>query len=236
MSEDSLGAGRAIDLLDQADKALAATVSRFSEADLRAPSLCEGWTRAHVLAHLARNADALQRLIGWAVYGRETPAYDSMEQRDRDIEEGAEQPLGKLRADVASASAAFRTRVEQLRGHTSLHQVSSGRGVPLPGDQIPWARLREVTFHHVDLDAGFSFSDAPPEVVRAGLYEAVARINSRGGGPHVTLHGSDNRHWNLGGGGHVVSGRTGDLLLWLSRGIEHNLTHDHPLPTIPSWG
>ena len=37
--------------------------------DVRAPSLCDGWSRAHVLSHVARNAEAIQRLAQWAVDG-----------------------------------------------------------------------------------------------------------------------------------------------------------------------
>lgn len=235
MTEGSLSTGRAIDLLDDADKALAKTLATLTEGDLRAPSLCEGWTRAHVLAHLARNADALQHLVQWAVSGRETPAYASPEQRDQDIEDSAQQSLTRLRADVTSASSAFRSRVEVLRGRTDLHPVRLGSGTSVPGDRVPWARLREVTFHHVDLDLGFTFAQAPPEVVRAGLVEASARLTTKGT-PPLTLLGSDGRHWHLGGGGTEVSGKPADLLLWLSRGVARNLTSHHPLPTLPAWG
>ncbi|WP_165700033.1 maleylpyruvate isomerase family mycothiol-dependent enzyme [Ornithinimicrobium ciconiae] len=235
MTEGSLSPGRAIDLLAEADRALVATMARMTEADLRAPSLCEGWTRAHVLAHLARNADALQHLVQWAASGRQTPAYVSQEQRDRDIEESAQQSLPRLRADVTSASNAFRSRVEALRGRTDLHPVVAGSNRPMPGDRVPWARLREVTYHHVDLDLGFTFAQAPPEVVRAGLVEATQRLGPRGT-PPMTLIGTDGRHWHLNGGGTEVHGKPADLLLWLSRGVEHNLTSHHPLPTLPAWG
>jgi maleylpyruvate isomerase len=35
------------------------TAAGLDDGTVRAPSLCEGWTRAHVLSHIARNADAL---------------------------------------------------------------------------------------------------------------------------------------------------------------------------------
>lgn len=235
MTEGSLSVGRAIDLLAAADQALARTMARMTEEDLRGPSLCAGWTRAHVLAHLARNADALQHLVQWAASGRETPAYASPEQRDGDIEESARQSLTRLRADVTSASAAFRGRVEALRGRTDLHPVVVASGRPVPGDRVPWARLREVTYHHVDLDLGFTFAQAPPEVVRAGLVEAAERLG-RGGTPPLTLMGTDGRHWHLAGGGTEVHGRPADLLLWVTRGVAHHLTSHRPLPTLPSWG
>lgn len=234
MSEGHPSTGRAIDLLAEADRALAGTLSRMTQEDLAGPTLCEGWTRAHVLAHLARNADALQHLVQWAASGRQTPAYASREQRDADIEETATKALPRLRADVLSASEAFRSRVETLRGRTDLHPVALGSG-PFPGDQVPWARLREVTMHHVDLGLGFGYAQVPPEVVRAGLVEAAERLG-RAGSPPLTLVGSDGRHWHVSGGGTEVHGRPGELLLWLTRGVPDGLTSSRPLPTLPPWG
>ncbi|WP_162801942.1 maleylpyruvate isomerase family mycothiol-dependent enzyme [Ornithinimicrobium murale] len=234
MSEGHPSVGRTIDLLAEADQALAGTLARMTQEDLSGASLCEGWTRAHVLAHLARNADALQHLVLWAASGQETPAYSSREQRDQDIEDGATQPIARLRADVLSAADAFRARVQSLRGRTDLHPVRLGAAT-LPGDQVPWARLREVTFHHVDLDREFTFADVPPEVVRAGLVEAAERL-SRAGAPPLTLMGTDGRHWHVAGGGTEVHGRPADLLRWVSRGIDNGLTSRHSLPTLPAWG
>jgi maleylpyruvate isomerase len=228
---------RALARLDEADKALALTMSKLDEHALRGPSLLPGWSRAHVLAHLARNADALQRLVGWASTGREVSAYDSLEQRDADIEHGAQQGLARLRADVTTSSAAFRQRVEHLRGRTDLADVRTGStNVVLNGSQIPWMRLREVTVHHVDLDAGYDFGDAPREFLHAAIMEAVDRLNGRVGCPPVTLVGSDGRHANLGGGGQAVSGNPGQLLLWLLRGIDSGLESHKPLPSLPSFG
>ncbi len=51
-----------ITAVESATDTLLATVSRLTDADLDHPSLCEGWTRGHVVAHLARNAEAI---AGW---------------------------------------------------------------------------------------------------------------------------------------------------------------------------
>ena len=63
-----------------------ATVTSLADYELGKPSKCEGWTRAHVIAHLARGADAMTNLATWAVTGQETPAYESREKRDAEIE------------------------------------------------------------------------------------------------------------------------------------------------------
>ncbi len=44
--------------LAEATERLLATAARLTDEDLRAPSLLPGWTRGHVLAHVARNADS----------------------------------------------------------------------------------------------------------------------------------------------------------------------------------
>ena len=49
----------------------------LTDAEVAEPSLLPGWTRGHVLTHLARNADGLANLLRWAGTGIETPVYAS---------------------------------------------------------------------------------------------------------------------------------------------------------------
>src|SRR6478736_10225108 len=44
---------------------------------LAEPTALSGWTRAHVVAHVAANAEALVNLATWARTGVETPMYAS---------------------------------------------------------------------------------------------------------------------------------------------------------------
>src|SRR6266568_3680678 len=62
----------------------------------REPSLLPGWSRGHVLVHLARNADGLRNLLIWARTGVVTPQYPSQQARDDAIEAGAGRPAGDL--------------------------------------------------------------------------------------------------------------------------------------------
>ena len=48
-------------------------VGALPDDALALPSRLPGWTRAHVVAHVARNAEALGRLARWAATGVETP-------------------------------------------------------------------------------------------------------------------------------------------------------------------
>src|SRR5665811_1388296 len=65
------------------------TAAGLDDEALSRASLCEGWTRAHVLTHIARNADGLGNLVSWAVTGTPRAMYDSPEARDADIAAGA---------------------------------------------------------------------------------------------------------------------------------------------------
>src|ERR1700721_3490506 len=77
-----------LDQIDQATQRLLDVARVITEPDLRAPSLLPGWTRAHVLAHVARNADAMRNLLAGARSGQTRPAYVSAETREADIETG----------------------------------------------------------------------------------------------------------------------------------------------------
>jgi len=73
------------DQIDQATQRLLGTARIVTEPDLRAPSLLPGWTRAHVLAHLCRSADAMRNLLVGARSGQDRAAYSSAEARQAEI-------------------------------------------------------------------------------------------------------------------------------------------------------
>ena len=73
-------------------------VAGWGEEQYLAPSGLPGWTRKHLVAHVAANADALSNLVRWAATGEETPMYSSMEQRNADIEAGSAKPAAELAA------------------------------------------------------------------------------------------------------------------------------------------
>jgi maleylpyruvate isomerase len=99
------------DLQEQIDEAtvrLLRTVDGLSDEDVRRPSLLPGWTRGHVLTHLARSAGALGNLLEEARTGVPTAAYASQQARDEAIEQGAGRSAAELRDDVTTAAEKFR--------------------------------------------------------------------------------------------------------------------------------
>jgi uncharacterized protein (TIGR03083 family) len=81
---------------------LLADLAGLPDEALAAPTALPGWTRRHLLAHLAANAGALRNLVYWARTGEERRMYASQQQRDADIAAGAARPSGELRAWVES--------------------------------------------------------------------------------------------------------------------------------------
>jgi maleylpyruvate isomerase len=149
------------DQIDAATQRLLDAARVLAESDLRQPSVLPGWTRGHVLAHLARSADAMRNLLAWARSGQERPAYASQQAREADIEHGAALAPKELMADVASSAMALRTAIKQLPDDAWPFQVRIPGSEPFPVAQIPVRRLVEVELHHCDLDIGYNPADWP---------------------------------------------------------------------------
>lgn len=81
-----------------------ATIAPLDDATMVRPSLLPGWTVAHVLTHLARNADSHCRRTRAAIEGVMVDQYPGgLEERTAEIEAGAGRPADTVIADVRSA-------------------------------------------------------------------------------------------------------------------------------------
>jgi len=164
---------RLYDQIDDATQRLLGTARVIAEPDLRQPSLLPGWTRAHVLAHLARGADAMRTILIGARTGEDRPAYASAEAREADIERTAAQQAKELVADVADSSMALRTIARQLPDRAWAHSVRILGSAPFPAGQLLTRRLVEVELHHCDLAAGYNPADWPAAFVSMRLAEPM---------------------------------------------------------------
>lgn len=161
------------DQIDDATQRLLGTARVIAEPDLRQPSLLPGWTRAHVLAHLARNSDAMRALLVGARSGQDRPAYASSEARDADIERDSAQGAKDLVADVADSAMALRTIARQLPDQAWAYPVRILDSAPFPAVQLLTRRLVEVELHHCDLAAGYGPADWPGTFASLGLPEPM---------------------------------------------------------------
>ncbi|GAB2674098.1 maleylpyruvate isomerase family mycothiol-dependent enzyme [Thalassiella azotivora] len=231
---DDAGYVRTLGLLADVSDRFMDTVKELDDEDVRAASLLPGWTRGHVLAHVARNADALGNLVHWARTGEPTPMYPSREARDADIEAGAARSASELESDLESAGERLLAAIAELPEDRRHVLVRAGSGHEAPAHEVLWWRVREVAYHHVDLATGTTTADLPRPVVDRGLVEAVERVT---GGLALRLRATDTG-WEAGpADGQVVTGSAADLLAWLTgRSQGTGLQSDRDLPELPSWG
>jgi maleylpyruvate isomerase len=170
----ALDPARDVALAREATDRLLVDLRDLDDSTARRPSLLPGWSVGHVLAHIARNADGLVRLVDWAETGIPTPMYDSMDSRTADIEAGAELPPAELVADVRDSAQRLDDAFARLLALPTagadrlvLFGVQPPGTVPdVPAAELPWARLREVSIHHLDLGLpGFGPADWSPSFV-----------------------------------------------------------------------
>jgi maleylpyruvate isomerase len=161
------------DQIDHATQRLLGTARVMATPDLRAPSLLPGWTRGHVLAHLARGADAMRNLLVGARAGEDRPAYLSAEARAADIEHGAGLEAKELVTDLADSAMALRTISKQLPDDAWQFPVLILDSQRFPAEQLLTRRLVEVELHHCDLGAGYGPADWPAAFATMELDEPM---------------------------------------------------------------
>src|SRR4051812_24584039 len=150
-------------------------VSGLSDDEVRAPSLLPGWTRAHVITHLARNADALADVLRGAGAGEVPAMYPSQEKRDADIERGARRPVAELKDDAVASAGRWHQAAHEV--HVSALEAPACRlpgGPTWPASRVGPMRWTEVEVHHADLGLGYTAEDWPAQF-RAGLMERRRR-------------------------------------------------------------
>ncbi|MFG2118719.1 maleylpyruvate isomerase family mycothiol-dependent enzyme [Streptomyces sp. NPDC048710] len=195
----------------EATERLLTAVAKLDNASLAEPSRLPGWTRGHVLAHLARNADALVNVLE----GR--PMYASAEARDADIERDAPRPLDVQLADVRESGARFQETGAAPADWTRTVELRNG--VTDSASRVPFRRWVEVDLHHVDLGTGYELEDLPAEFTEREIEFLAQRFSGHPDVPatHVT---DGTRAWSTGREAAepevTVTGSPADLLGWLA--------------------
>ncbi len=222
--------------LETSATALIRTVDALGAEELAAPSLLPGWTRAHVVAHLALNGTALAGVLDAVLREEPVAMYESDEQRDGDIEELAGAEQADLFDRLLAATTQFAEAVEAMdeRAWTGTFSRTPGTA-PIPVANVPQMRRREIEIHHADLGAVYARQDWPEDFVRE-LLESEAAYDDAG---PLTLSAVDlGQTWEVGGpGGPTVTGSGADLGWWLTgRGEGAGLSCDAgALPRLGPW-
>lgn len=229
-------------LLRQAWSVLRERVAGLDEDAFRAPSLLPGWSRAHLVSHLARSADALVNLLTWARTGIEHPAYPSRADRDADIEAGADRLAQVIREDLGAACDRFHVAVEGLADDQWSATVAHYTGRAFPAEQVVEMALFEAWNHLVDLDVGVGYADVPDAALERLLDHAVRPHLARVDGEPVVLvaelAGGAQRRWELAiaaaPGAEELRGSGTAVLAWLTRGDASGISGEPP--ELAAWG
>jgi maleylpyruvate isomerase len=221
--------------VDQATERLLRTAEGL--ADVGTPSLLPGWTQGHVLTHIARHADAFCNLLSWARTGVENPAYASAQARAEGIEAGAARPLAEQIDDIRTSHERLADAAAAMTGEAWTFYIPTRNQLAAT---LPWARLREVEVHHVDLNAGYRPEDWSDgfalrllrEIVGGAKPDTPAMILRPYGIEHPLTIGT------ITDSTPTIGGPTRAIAAWLAgRGDAGELTvsPDGELPTPATW-
>jgi maleylpyruvate isomerase len=234
--------------LPQIDETLLATtrylqaLTQLDDESAQRSSVLPGWSRAHVVAHLSRNADAFTGVLAAVAAGRPAAMYGSNEERDQEIEETvARHDLPGLVEDAIGSVARL---TEAFWACDADPDAPYSR---LPGDAATFPlrtlgprRRAEVEIHHADLDVGYLPSEWPTDFSATLVGQRQEELAALDGGcPSMVLRSTDvDGLWKLGAGaGPEIHGRVGDLAWWLvGRGGGRGLTCSAgTLPVLGRW-
>ena len=155
-------------------------VEGVDDLTIRRPSLLPGWTVAHVLAHVARNADSHIRRAEAAGRGEVVEQYvGGFEGREREIE---------VAASLAAVDLVRTVRESGRRLEETWRSVPDAAWSAVTRDvggreralcELPGRRWQELEVHVVDLDLGMNYEAWPDDFVSAWLPRLRAGHDAR---------------------------------------------------------
>lgn len=217
--------------LDAGARRLVTALTRLDRDGARAPSHLPGWSRGHVVAHLAHNAEAFDAVTATALRGGAREVYPGgAQERDAAIERDATHPPQELRERLAVAQRTLHQRWRDLeprgwdapvpfRGGTVAHLLAS--------------RWREVEIHHADLDLGYTPEEWSDTFAEHAIRFLLPRLSDQA---TLTLDGSARWTVHPGGGEAPIEGPPYALAAWLAgRSAGRQLRCRGELPELGSW-
>ncbi|GAA1083077.1 maleylpyruvate isomerase family mycothiol-dependent enzyme [Kitasatospora arboriphila] len=172
-----------------------------------------GWTRGHVLIHLADLAKAFARQARYAARGETVEVYDGgRPTRDKSIEANHDRPVEWLRAQLEEGLTALEEAWAAL-GPDGWDLPCAYRNSPLLATQLAW--WRESELHTVDLGVGRRSEEWSPALAAHVVTFLQPRLPQS---PAVALVASDTGlTWgDTAAAAVVVRGDQRALAAWLS--------------------
>jgi maleylpyruvate isomerase len=202
-----------------------AAVSGLSPDELTAPTALPGWTRAHVIAHVADGGRAFAILTEAALRGETVSLFPGgVTERNERIEKLAVSPelMTHLSDGIARLEAAW-----EVCGPADWARPVRFRDGDLAG--TVYARWREVWIHLVDCAVGVTPADWPVSLAAHALDFLRTRVP-----PEITLVATDaDQRWGP-PNGVPLSGTVRDLAAWAA-GREPVGALDGPSAELGEW-
>ncbi|WP_395402862.1 maleylpyruvate isomerase family mycothiol-dependent enzyme [Arthrobacter sp. UC242_113] len=211
--------------LHKAADAVSSLAAKLTDADVLAPSALPGWTRGHVLAHIAGISNAMARQLEYAARGETVELYDGgYDGRTKAIEMSAGHALAQHRTDLDAALQRALGAFDSLDADADAGDadgtgaggwrapISYRGGVVLDGGLALW---RELVIHASDLNTGRGpetwsrpFCEHLFTFLAARVPEEQKLVLQPLGLPPVTI-GAGRRST-------VISGMVTDIAAWLA--------------------
>ncbi len=146
-----------------------ASLEALTDGQTVEPSLMPGWSRGHVITHLARNSDGLNRFAIGVLTDEAVPEMypGGPVARAAAIEEGAGRPAELLAADFRFAGRRMLDSLRQISEDRFETPVNYRK--PVTARDIPVLRWRELEIHRVDLGLDYTAVDWPDVFVEHTL-------------------------------------------------------------------
>lgn len=225
-----------LELVEAGTELFLMQVRKLDGTTVHEASALPGWTRGHVITHVARNADGIARLAGWARTGVEEPMYGDQHPRNRDIDEGASRGLAEMETDVRESADRLAAALAQVSGDAWSARVRTATR-EVEASYLPWMRAREIWLHAIDLDAGASDRDLRPAFAERLLDDLVGDLSGRPGMPALVLEAGD-RVLEVPGCGEPirVASTPAAIACWMSgRPTSATRPDGGALPPLPAW-
>lgn len=196
------------DVRNAADQLLPLVVD-LDDATARADSGLPGWSRGHVITHIANFSEAMSRQVEEALQGRLVEVYDGgRPARDAGIEAGSGRPAAELTDHLNQAITNLLTAWDKVGPDDWDRPILHRNSNLAAGLNATW---RELTVHTTDLDLGVTASDWPHEFCLHLLDFLRSRTPE---GIHLILQSEDTTWENGTGEPRTLTGHLTDLTAW----------------------
>ena len=208
---------------------LLALVAHLDDPTARAASGLPGWSRGHVITHIANFSEAMTRQVDEALQGRLIEVYDGgRPARDAAIEAGANRPSAELRSHLSEAVTTLLSAWGKVGPDDWDRPILHRNSNLSAGVNATW---RELTVHTTDLDLGLT----PANWSKPFCLHLLDFLRPRTPeGIHLILRSEDTTWENGTGEDRTLIGTLTDLTAWYAGRTPPNPIQG-PTPDLLPW-